>query len=50
VVDRVDADSGHVKIGGEVWRARPFFDDQVIEAGKRVEVAKIDGATALVYE
>jgi membrane protein implicated in regulation of membrane protease activity len=50
VVDRVNADGGRVKIGGEVWTARAFFDDQVIEPGKRVEVAKIEGATALVYE
>ena len=50
VLERVDADGGRVKIGGEVWTARPFFDDQVIEPGKRVEVAKIQGATALVFE
>jgi len=39
-----------VKIGGEVWSARAFFDDQVIEPGANVEVAKIEGATALVFE
>ena len=50
VVERVDADGGRVKIGGEVWSARSFFDDQVIEAGTRVEVAKIEGATALVFD
>jgi membrane protein implicated in regulation of membrane protease activity len=50
VVDRVDTDGGRVKIGGEVWSARAYFEDQVIEPGQRVEVAKIDGATALVYE
>ena len=50
VLDRVDDMSGRVKIGGEVWTARPFFDGHVIEPGKRVEVAKIVGATALVYE
>ena len=50
VLERVDADGGRVKLGGEVWSARSFFEDQVIESGKRVEVAKIEGATALVYE
>jgi len=50
VVDRVDDAGGRVKIGGETWSARAFFDDQVIEPGARVEVAKIEGATALVYE
>ena len=50
VLDRVDADSGQVKIGGEVWTARPYFEDEVYEPGSRVEVIKIDGATALVQE
>ena len=50
VVERVDDLGGRVKIGGEVWSARAFFDGQVLEPGSRVEVAKIDGATALVYE
>jgi membrane protein implicated in regulation of membrane protease activity len=50
VLQRVDAEGGRVRIGGEEWSARAYMDDQVIEPGARVEVAKIDGATALVYE
>jgi membrane protein implicated in regulation of membrane protease activity len=50
VLERVDSLGGRVKIGGEVWSARAFFDDQVIEPGAHVEVAKIEGATALVIE
>jgi len=50
VLERVDADGGRVKIGGEVWSARAFFDEQVLEPGARVEVARIEGATALVYQ
>jgi membrane protein implicated in regulation of membrane protease activity len=50
VLERVDDVGGRVKIGGEEWSARAFFDGHVIEPGTRVEVAKIDGATALVYE
>ena len=50
VTERVDDLGGQVKIGGEVWSARAFMDGQVIEPGARVEVAKIEGATALVYE
>jgi membrane protein implicated in regulation of membrane protease activity len=50
VLQRVDADGGRVKIGGEEWSARAFMPDQVLEPGTRVEVAKIEGATALVYE
>jgi len=50
VLQRVDADGGLVKIGGEEWSARSFMEGQVLEPGTRVEVAKIEGATALVYE
>lgn len=39
---------GTVKIGGEVWTARSFDEDQVIEPGSQVEVVEIRGATALV--
>ncbi|HXR28762.1 MAG TPA: NfeD family protein [Solirubrobacteraceae bacterium] len=40
---------GCVRIeGGEVWTARSFDDDEVIEAGDRVEVVEIRGATAFV--
>jgi membrane protein implicated in regulation of membrane protease activity len=50
VLERVDADHGQVKIGGEVWTARPYDEDHVFEPGTRVDVMKIDGATALVAE
>jgi membrane protein implicated in regulation of membrane protease activity len=50
VLERVDAHQGRVKIGGEVWSARAYDETQVIEPGVTVEVLKIEGATALVYE
>jgi membrane protein implicated in regulation of membrane protease activity len=50
VLERVDGAGGRVKIGGEGWSARTFDEDHVIEPGTRVEVLKIDGATALVAE
>jgi membrane protein implicated in regulation of membrane protease activity len=50
VLERVDGDGGQVKIGGEVWSARAFDEDHAFEPGTRVEVLKIDGATALVSE
>jgi membrane protein implicated in regulation of membrane protease activity len=50
VLQRVDSDGGRVKIGGEEWSARSYMEGQVFEPGTRVEVAKIEGATALVYE
>ncbi len=50
VLERVDGDRGRVRIGGDVWSARSFNEDEVMEPGQRVEVLKIDGATALVSE
>src|SRR5579875_2027327 len=40
--------SGCVRIDGEVWTARSYDEDEVIEEGERVEVVAIKGATALV--
>jgi len=50
VLERVDASGGRVKIRGEVWSARAYDETQVLEPGAWVEVMKIEGATALVYE
>jgi membrane protein implicated in regulation of membrane protease activity len=50
VLQRVDVNGGRVRIGGEEWSARAYIEDQVFEPGTRVEVVKIEGATALVYE
>jgi membrane protein implicated in regulation of membrane protease activity len=49
VLQRVDANGGRVRIGGEEWTARPYMDGEVFEPGTQVEVAEIKGATALVY-
>jgi membrane protein implicated in regulation of membrane protease activity len=52
VVERIANDEGVgcVKIDGEVWTARAYDEDQVIEAGTHVQVVEIRGATALVSE
>jgi membrane protein implicated in regulation of membrane protease activity len=50
VLQRVDAHGGQVKIGGEVWSARSYDEDAVLERGERVHVMEIEGATALVSE
>jgi membrane protein implicated in regulation of membrane protease activity len=50
VLQRVDQQGGRVRIGGEEWSARAFMPDQVLEPGTKVEVVKIEGATALVLE
>jgi membrane protein implicated in regulation of membrane protease activity len=50
VIERIANDEGVgcVKIDGEVWTARSYDEDEVIDAGERVEVVEIRGATALV--
>ena len=42
--------AGCVKLDGEIWTARAYDDDEVIEPGTRVHVLEIRGATALVSE
>lgn len=50
VLERIANDEGVgcVRIDGEVWTARSYDDDEVIDAGERVQVVEIRGATALV--
>ncbi len=50
VVEQVGEDRGMVKIGGELWRARPYDATQVIDAGVLVRVVEVKGATALVWK
>jgi membrane protein implicated in regulation of membrane protease activity len=39
---------GRVKIGGDVWTAKPYDEDDQIETGATVDVVSIKGATAYV--
>ena len=50
VLQRVDSRGGRVKIGGEEWSARSYMPDEEFDVGTEVEVAQIQGATALVYQ
>jgi membrane protein implicated in regulation of membrane protease activity len=52
VTERISNDDGTgcVKLEGESWTARSYDEDAVIEAGRRVHVMEIRGATALVTE
>jgi membrane protein implicated in regulation of membrane protease activity len=45
-----DEGVGAVRLDGEVWTARAYDEDQVIDVGTRVHVMEIRGATALVSE
>lgn len=49
VLEEVTVHSGRVRIGGEVWTARPYDESLVIPVGAAVDVMQIEGATALVY-
>lgn len=49
VLEQVSTDAGQVKIGGEVWTARPLDSTEVYAPGTTVTVMEIDGATAVVW-
>ncbi|HWI75232.1 MAG TPA: NfeD family protein [Baekduia sp.] len=50
VLERIANDEGvgSVRIDGEVWTARSYDDQLVIDPGAKVEIVEIRGATALV--
>ena len=49
VLQPVTSRGGRVRIGGEEWSARSYVPDEEFDVGTEVEVAQIQGATALVY-
>ena len=49
VIEEITDDGGRVRIGGELWSARPYDESQVIPVGSTVDVFAIEGATALVH-
>jgi membrane protein implicated in regulation of membrane protease activity len=49
VTEEVSAHAGRVKLGGESWAARPLSPGLVLPAGTHVSVAKVDGATLVVF-
>jgi membrane protein implicated in regulation of membrane protease activity len=50
VLEPVDADRGMVKIDGELWTARSYDATRTYAEGERVQVIKVRGATALVWQ
>jgi membrane protein implicated in regulation of membrane protease activity len=50
VVERIALDEGCIRLEGEIWRARAYDEDEVIEPGARVQVIEIRGVTALVAQ
>jgi membrane protein implicated in regulation of membrane protease activity len=48
VLERVDENGGRIKLNGETWSARALDSGRVFERGDKVDVAEIEGATAVV--
>ena len=49
-VAEITVHGGQVKVGGEIWTARPYDDTAIIPVGAKVRVYEIRGATAYVDE
>ena len=46
----ISVHGGTMKLGGEIWTAKPYDDSEVIQDGAKVQVIEIKGATAYVHE
>ena len=50
VTERITGlEPGRVKVGGEIWSAKPYDDTLAIDPGSTVEVLEIRGATVYVH-
>jgi membrane protein implicated in regulation of membrane protease activity len=49
VTDAITDRAGRVKIGGESWAARPLAAGTTIAVGSTVAIARVDGASVVVY-
>jgi membrane protein implicated in regulation of membrane protease activity len=49
VTEAVGEHAGRVKLGGESWAARSPYAGEPLPVGSKVTVAKVDGATLVVY-
>jgi membrane protein implicated in regulation of membrane protease activity len=48
VSERVDNESGHVRMGHDEWSARTLLDGEVHEVGAEVRIVQIEGPIAYV--
>lgn len=48
VVEAIGPSDGLVEIAGDTWTARPLIEGETFEAGDKVLVHQIEGATAIV--
>ena len=50
VTERItEHEPGRVKVGGEIWSAKPYDESSAIDPGSTVEVLEIRGATVYVH-
>ena len=50
VTERItEHEPGRVKVGGEIWSAKPYDERSAIDPGSTVEVLEIRGATVYVH-
>jgi membrane protein implicated in regulation of membrane protease activity len=49
VLEQVTGASGLVRVEGELWTARVYDANQVLEPGERIRVIEVRGTTALVW-
>ncbi|AVZ40601.1 MULTISPECIES: NfeD family protein [unclassified Dietzia] len=48
VIESIGPSGGLVEIAGDTWTARPLIEGETFDAGDKVLVHEIDGATAIV--
>ncbi|MFN3601375.1 MAG: NfeD family protein [Dietzia sp.] len=50
VVEAVGTAGGLVQIAGDTWTARPLIEGETFEAGEKILVHEIEGATAVIIK
>jgi membrane protein implicated in regulation of membrane protease activity len=43
-----ELEPGQIRVDGEIWTARPYFEHEPIPVGARVEIVEVRGVTAMV--
>lgn len=47
-ISSITENGGQIKLNGEIWTAKSWLENEIIENENKVEVVKIEGATAIV--
>jgi membrane protein implicated in regulation of membrane protease activity len=43
-----DLEPGQIRVDGDIWQARSYFDGEPIAVGTRIEIVEVKGVTAMV--